>query len=148
MHLIGGGHIELRAWDPPWCRQVYLPDGLFLQPVLSHIFRNLGCRRQLLDGCESLPFWGYNRALTTLLSGESPLTHGVRVAKYSKSLISLQHADATGSGSSPVVSWRFVMPANTLRANITMVLSSSRQSSSSSSSAQYRPVWAIGPGIL
>ena len=55
VHLIGGGHIELRAWDPPWRRQVYLPDGLFLQPVLSHIFRNLGCRRQLLDGCESLP---------------------------------------------------------------------------------------------
>ena len=66
---------------------------------------------------------------------------------YSRSPSSLQHADATGSGSCPVVARRLVGPANTLRANLTMILSSSRQSS-----RDFRAiliiVWARGPGIL
>ena len=38
----------------PWDREVDLPDGLFLQPNPSQIFRYLGCRRQRLDSCEPL----------------------------------------------------------------------------------------------
>ena len=38
-----------------WGREVDLPDGLFLQPVLRHIFRNLGSCGKVFDGCEPLP---------------------------------------------------------------------------------------------
>ena len=55
MDLVWRPDIKLRSRYVPWSRQVDLSDGLSLQPVLSHIFRNLGCRRQLLDGCEPLP---------------------------------------------------------------------------------------------
>ena len=66
---------------------------------------------------------------------------------YSRSPSSLQHADATGSGSCPVVARRLVGPANTLRANLTMILSSSRQSSRDFRAISII-VWARGPGIL
>ena len=48
---------------------------------------------------------------------------------YSNSLISLQHADATGSGSCPVVSRRFVGPERTPVAKRIAALSSRCQSS-------------------
>ena len=55
VHLIGGGHIELGAWDFSGSREVDLPDGLLLEPVLGHIFRNLGSCGEAFDGCEPLP---------------------------------------------------------------------------------------------
>ena len=55
MDLVWHPDIKLRSRYVPWSRQVDLPDSLFLQPVLSHIFRNLGSRCQLFDGSESLP---------------------------------------------------------------------------------------------
>ena len=55
MDLVWRPDIKLRSRYLSPRRQIDLPDGLFLQPVFSHIFRGPGCRRQLLDGCESLP---------------------------------------------------------------------------------------------
>ena len=98
--------------------------------------------------------WGYNRSLTTLLLGESPLTHSVYssaiaplYAKYSTSPISLQHAEATGSDSCPVVSRRLVGPVNTIVAKRIATLSSRRQSSRDFRAISII-VWARGPGIL
>ena len=53
--LIWYPDIKLRSRYVSRSRQVDLPDCLFLQPVLGHILRNLGCRRQMFDGCDSLP---------------------------------------------------------------------------------------------
>ena len=77
-------------------------------------------------GSPSSSLSGYNRSLTALLSGASPY---LRVAKYSISPSSLQQADATGSGSCPVVSRSLVGPANTIAAKSIAALSSRRQSS-------------------
>ena len=125
--------IKLRSRYVSWSRQVDLPDCLSLQPVLSHIFRNLGCRRQMFDGCDSLPIApGAIIDPCQLCCQAGVHWHTVSIAllyaKYSTSPSNLQHVEATGSGSCPVVARRLVGPANTLRANLTMILSSSRQS--------------------
>ena len=98
--------------------------------------------------------WGYNRSLTTLLLGESPLTHSVYssaiaplYAMYSRSPSNLQHAEATGSDSCPVVPRRLVGPANTIVAKRIAALSSRRQSSRDFRAISII-VWARGPGIL
>ena len=87
---------------------------------------------------------GYNRSLTALLSGVSPY---LRVAKYSISPSSLQQADATGSGSCPVVSRSLVGPANTIAVKRIAALSSRCQSSRDFCAISII-VWARGPGIL
>ena len=50
-------HLDIKLWSRyvPRRRYVDLPDGLFLQPVLSRIERDPRCRRQLLDGGNSFP---------------------------------------------------------------------------------------------
>ena len=39
----------------PWGREVDLPDGLSLQPVVGNIFRKFGSCGEVFDGCEPLP---------------------------------------------------------------------------------------------
>ena len=48
-------HVKRRPWYVPWSRQIDLPDGLLLEPVLGLLLSRLCCRRQLFDGCEHLP---------------------------------------------------------------------------------------------
>ena len=55
MDLVCRPDIKFRSKYAPRRRQVDLPDGLFLQPVLSRIERGPRCRRQLLDGGDSFP---------------------------------------------------------------------------------------------
>ena len=55
MDLVWRPDIKFRSRYAPRRRQVDLPDGLFLQPVLSRIERGPRCRRQLLDGGDSFP---------------------------------------------------------------------------------------------
>ena len=53
--LVWHTDIKLWAWDFSGSREVDLPDGLLLEPVLGHIFRNLGSCGEAFDGCEPLP---------------------------------------------------------------------------------------------
>ena len=53
--LVWHTDIKLGAWDFSGSREVDLPDGLLLEPVLGHIFRNLGSCGEAFDGCEPLP---------------------------------------------------------------------------------------------
>ena len=55
MDLVWHPDIKLRSRYVPWSRQVDLPDSLLLEPVLGHIFRNLGSCGEAFDGCEPLP---------------------------------------------------------------------------------------------
>ena len=142
MHLIGGWHIELRAWNPPRRRQVYLPNGLLLQPVLSQIFRNLGCRRQLIDGCESLSvapgaegivqFISRQRLGLLLIFCHQPMKPSIPAALS-------PDAEATGSSSCRVVSRSLVEPANTIVAKHIAARSSWRQSRAISVIVEARP---------
>ena len=114
--LVGHRHVKLRPWYAPWGRQIDLPDGLPFEPDLDLLLSHLCCRRQLLDGCEPLPVasGAYCRPL---------------LLRYSSGLTSLQHADATSSGSCPVVARRLVGPASIPAANRMAARSSCRQSS-------------------
>ena len=55
MDRIGQRDIELGPWDVagPW--EVYLPQGMFGQPLFRNIFRDLGCSSQLFDGGQPFP---------------------------------------------------------------------------------------------
>ena len=66
---------------------------------------------------------------------------------YSSSPMSLQHADATGSGTCPDVARRLVGPVSIPAAKHIAVFSSCRQSSSDFCAISIM-VWARGPGIL
>ena len=70
-----------------------------------------------------------------------------RSARYSRSLISLKHAEATGPGSCPVVARRLVGQTITLAAKRIVVFSSRRQSTIEFCAISIM-VWAGGPGIL
>ena len=69
MDLVWHTDIKLRAWDPARGRQIYLPDGLLLEPFLSLLFSHLGSRHQLFlwHWVPSNTPWGCNRSLTALL---------------------------------------------------------------------------------
>ena len=67
--------------------------------------------------------------------------------RYSSSLTSLQHAEATGSGSCPVVARRLVWPASSPATKRIAVFSSCRQSSSDFCAISIM-LWVRGPGIL
>ena len=76
---------------------VDLADGLLFEPVLGLLLNHLFCRRQLFDGCEPLP-------LTCSKCLQVGLTaFYLTPSRYSNSLISLQHAEATDPGVCPVV---------------------------------------------
>ena len=55
MDLVLYRHVKFRPWYVSWSRQISLPDGLFLEPVLGLLLSHLCCRRKLFDGCEPLP---------------------------------------------------------------------------------------------
>ena len=130
-------HPDIKLWSryAPPRRQVDLPDGLSLEPVLSHIFRGPGSRRQLLDGCYSPP----------VAPGAIIASHGARVAMYSRSPTNLKDSDAKGSGSCTVVSRRFVGPVKTFAAKRIAARSFDRQSSSEVCAIS---ITARKPGIL
>ena len=54
MDLVWYHHVKFRPYVSG-SRQIDLPDGLLLEPVLGLLLRHLCCRRQLFDGCEPLP---------------------------------------------------------------------------------------------
>ena len=111
MDLVGHRHVKLRPRYAPWGRQIDLPDGLPFEPVLGLLFSHLRAPSSSLGGC-SIGQRAYCRPW------------------YSSSPMSLQHADATGSGSCPVVTRRLVGPASIPAAKRIAVFSSCRQSSS------------------
>ena len=133
--LVGHRHVKLRPRYAPWGRQIDLPDGLPFEPqsplLKTPASRWLQAPSSSLGGC-SIELRAYCRPL---------------LLRYSSSLTSLQHADATGSGSCPVVARRLVGPARTPAANRMAARSSCRQSSSDFCSISIM-VWARGPGIL
>ena len=47
MDLVYYRHVKFRPWYVPWSRQIDLPDGLLLEPVLGLLLSHLCCRRQL-----------------------------------------------------------------------------------------------------
>ena len=140
MDLVGHRHVKLRPRYAPWGRQIDLPDGLPFEPVLGLLLSHLCCRRQILDGCEPLPVASGGCSI-----GQRAYCRPL-LLRYSSSLTS-QHADATGSGSCPVVARRLVGPASTPAANRMAARSSCRQISSDFCAISIM-VWARGPGIL
>ena len=52
MDLVWYRHFKFRPWYVSWSRQIDLPGGLHLEPVLGLLLSHLCCRRQLFDGCE------------------------------------------------------------------------------------------------
>ena len=55
MDLVWYHHVKFRPWYVSWSRQIDLPDGSLLEPVLGLLLSHLCCRRQLFNGCEPLP---------------------------------------------------------------------------------------------
>ena len=55
MDLVWYRHVKFRPWYVSWSRQIAMPDGLLLEPVLGLLLSHLCCRRQLFDGRKSLP---------------------------------------------------------------------------------------------
>ena len=139
--LVRRGDVKLRPRYAPWGRQIDLPDGLPFKPVLGLLLSHLCCRCQLLDGCEPP-----SSSLGGCSIGQGAYCRPL-LLRYSSSLTSLQHADATGSGSYPVVARRLVGPVSTPAANRMAARSSCRQSSSDFCAISIM-VWARGPGIL
>ena len=92
VYFIWHCHVKLRPLYAPWGRQIDLPDSLPFEPVLGLLFSHLGCRRQLLDGCE--PLQVASRGCSIFSPGSCRLV--ALLLWYSSSLMSLQHADATG----------------------------------------------------